>query len=74
MLSTNYLETIRMLVANGIGWSMLPEIMHTQDIVFLQVPEMRVERQLGLIHHRRRTLSNAALSFIKICQQQAQGA
>ncbi len=65
-LSTNYLETIRMLVGVGLGWSVLPAIMVDSDLVTLEVPELRIERQLGLVRHRARTLSNAAAAFVSV--------
>ncbi len=59
-LSTNYLETIRMLVAVGIGWSLLPLTMLDGQLRHLEVRELRLARTLGVVTHRERTLSNAA--------------
>ena len=63
-MSTNYLETIRMLVTIGLGWSVLPRTMLADDLVELTVPGVDIHRMLGVIHHRQRTLSNAALAFL----------
>ncbi|WP_303903714.1 LysR family transcriptional regulator [Thiohalomonas denitrificans] len=62
-LSTNYLETIRMLVSVGLGWSVLPATMIGSDLATIAIPELQLERQLGLVCHRARTLSNAASAF-----------
>ncbi|HEY5719021.1 MAG TPA: LysR family transcriptional regulator [Gammaproteobacteria bacterium] len=59
-LSTNYLETIRMLVGVGLGWSVLPESLLDERIAVLPVPGLGMQRQLGVVHLRGRTLSNAA--------------
>jgi DNA-binding transcriptional LysR family regulator len=59
-LATNYLETLKMLVGIGLGWSALPDSMADESIKQLAVPELRLRRHLGLVWHERRSLSNAA--------------
>jgi len=59
-LSTNYLETIKMLVSVGLGWSVLPESMLSKDIAAVPVQGLHIKRDLGMVWHRDRTLSNAA--------------
>lgn len=59
-LSTNYLETIKMLVSVGLGWSVLPESMLSKDIKAIPTPGLRLKRELGMVWHKSRTLSNAA--------------
>lgn len=63
-LSTNYLETIKMLVAVGLGWSLLPATMVDAGLRELAVAELRLERALGLVRHRERTPSNAAAALV----------
>ena len=63
-LSTNYLETIKMLVSVGIGWSLLPNTMLDKHISKLSVEELSLQRSLGIVYHRDRTLSNAARALI----------
>jgi len=63
-LSTNYLETIKMLVSVGIGWSLLPNTMLDKHISKLPVEELSLQRSLGIVYHRERTLSNAARALI----------
>lgn len=65
-LSTNYLETIKMLVSVGLGWSLLPQTMVDQQLRALPVRELRLKRTLGAVHHRERTLSNAARVMIEV--------
>jgi len=62
--STNYLETIKMLVSVGIGWSLLPNTMLDKHICMLSVEELSLQRSLGIVYHRERTLSNAARVLI----------
>jgi DNA-binding transcriptional LysR family regulator len=63
-LSTNYLETIKMLVSVGIGWSLLPNTMLDKHISKLSVEELSLQRSLGIVYHRDRALSNAARALI----------
>ncbi|MES9990685.1 MAG: LysR family transcriptional regulator [Candidatus Thiodiazotropha sp.] len=59
-LSTDYLETLKMMATIGLGWSLLPDILLDDQLVPLQVPELKLSRSLGIVSHRKRTLSNAA--------------
>ncbi len=63
-LSTNYLETIKMLVSVGLGWSVLPRTMLSSEVRPLKVNDLALARQLGTVHHRARTLSNAARAML----------
>ena len=65
-MSTNYLDTIRMMVKIGLGWSLLPDTMINQDLSVLNVNAPPVSRQLGYISHKERTLSKAAQRFIEM--------
>jgi DNA-binding transcriptional LysR family regulator len=65
-LSTNYLETIGMLVEIGLGWSVLPETMIHDPIVVLPVTTASLSRTLGCVTHPGRTLPNAAHAFIDV--------
>ena len=65
-LSTNYLETIKMLVSVGLGWSVLPMTMVDKDIVHLNTPDLVLSRELGIVKHAKRTPSNAASSLSAI--------
>ena len=64
-LSTNYLETIKMLTSVGIGWSLLPVTMLDARTRKLAVRELSLQRSLGIVYHRERTLSNAARELVR---------
>ena len=59
-LSTNYLETIKMMVSVGLGWSVLPRSMLNDELKTLNIENIKLERQLGVVWHSGHTLSNAA--------------
>lgn len=67
-MATNYLETLHMLVATGLGWSLLPSTLLDGDVVELEVEGLSLSRRLGAVTHRRRTLSNAAVEMIRTCR------
>jgi DNA-binding transcriptional LysR family regulator len=66
VLETNYLETVKMMAAVGLGWSVLPEIMVSKELHRLPLKSPRIERRLGILQHRNRTLSNAARAFLEL--------
>lgn len=67
-IETNYLETIRMMVAIGLGWSVLPATMVNDDVEVLAVPQLQLERQLGVVYHPDHSLSNAAQAMITVLE------
>lgn len=62
--ATNYLETIKMMVVVGLGWSVLPRTMLDSELVELAVAGLRLQRLLGVVCHTGRTLSNAARAMV----------
>jgi DNA-binding transcriptional LysR family regulator len=68
-MATNYLETIRMMTAVGLGWTVLPRSMKDASLVSIEVDEIAIERTLGLVYHRDRSLSRAASAFIECLQK-----
>lgn len=68
-MSTNYLETIRMIVSIGMAWSVLPDIMREPGLTVLSLPSINLTRKLGYIYHREHTLSNACRAFIGELEQ-----
>ncbi|MEI2742207.1 MAG: LysR family transcriptional regulator [Candidatus Competibacter sp.] len=70
--ATNYLETIKMMVAVGLGWSVLPRTMLDGDLVELSIAGLGVERTLGVVRHTGHTLSNAAGALLEILQDSTQ--
>ena len=69
-METNYLETLQMLVASGLGWSLLPETQLNEQVSIVGVRGMELSRQLGAVTHEKRSLSNAALAMIDACRRQ----
>ncbi len=69
-LATNYLETIKMMVAINLGWSVLPKTMIDAETPGLNIPGVSFSRELGYIHHHNRSLSNAASAFIQLLERQ----
>lgn len=65
-LSTNYLETIKMLVSVGIGWGLLPTTLQDDQLIKLEVSGFQLSRDLGVVFHRQRSLSNAANALTQI--------
>ena len=59
-LSTNYLETIKMMVGVGLGWSVLPRSMLNKELTTLNIEGIKLKRKLGVVWHSGHTLSNAA--------------
>lgn len=74
VMSTNYLETISMLVGTGIGWSVLPRSMVHAPMVALATDGPYMHRTLGVVTHPQRTLSNAAEAFIDVLRKFADDA
>ena len=70
-LSTNFLETISMLVGIGLGWSVLPASMVGESLVALSTDAPALRRQLGCVTHPQRTPSNAARAFLDIVKASA---
>lgn len=64
--STNYLETLKMLTAIGLGWSLLPERLIDDSLHRLAVDHAPIQRPLGYLVHRNRTLSNAARAMLAL--------
>lgn len=72
LMTTNYLETIKMMVNVGLGWSVLPKTMVDDSLAELPVQSFELSRQLGYIVHRKHSQSNAALAFIKLLEPTAE--
>ncbi|KZN12182.1 LysR family transcriptional regulator [Marinomonas sp. TW1] len=68
-MNTNNLETLAMLVSIGWGWSLLPSTLVDDRLTVLNFPELNVERKLGVLHHKHKTLSRAANAFISLLKQ-----
>lgn len=60
-LSSNYLESIRMMVEDGLGWSVLPDTLQSDRLSICDYPAVNFSRRLGTITHKQRTLTKAAI-------------
>jgi DNA-binding transcriptional LysR family regulator len=67
-MQTNNLEILKMLTVAGLGWSLLPKTMSDKSLKTLNVG-LELSRELGLVIHRKRSLSNAALALKSLIQQ-----
>lgn len=66
VLATHYLETLKMMASVGLGWSVLPDTMLDSSVMRLSVDCPTIERWLGILHHRDRTLSAAAQHMLTL--------
>src|SRR5690625_4619613 len=63
---TNHLDTIKMRLSNGLGWGVLPRsLLGDGQLRILNVQHPPLNRDLGIIYHRQRNLSNAARAFLQ---------
>lgn len=75
ILETNYLETIKVMVSANLGWSMLPTSMLDNTVIGkpLNNSDMRgleIQRVLGIVTRKNRTLSLSSQAFIALLQQE----
>lgn len=73
-ISTNYLETLKVMTSTGLGWSLLPEIMtRSNDLYIINIPGLNLSRTLGAVTHSSRTLSNAASAMLGFARNNPSG-
>ena len=70
-MATNYLEVLKMLAAIGLGWSALPRTMIDAGLNVVQIEKVEIRRELGIVTHEKRTLSNAGQAMIRIIRETA---
>src|SRR5690606_25507512 len=70
-MTTNYMETIKMMVSVGLAWGALPETMVDAQVKVLPVPGVQLSRELGYVVHGGRTLSRAAQAFVALLREDA---
>ena len=68
-IETNYLETIRMMTSIGLGWSVIPQNMMNKELFQLNLKQHFLSRQLGLITHKEKSLSNTSNTFIEMLKK-----
>jgi DNA-binding transcriptional LysR family regulator len=71
-MQTNNLQSLKMLVVAGTGWSLLPQTMLDEELQVLDIG-CKLTRDLGLVVHRKRSFSNAARAMSKLFDKHAYG-
>ena len=69
ILETNYLETIKVMVAANLGWSMLPISMLDSTLTGRSLNGLEIKRSLGIVTRRNRTLSLNSEAMITMLRQ-----
>lgn len=62
--TTNYLETIKVMVAAGLGWSVLPKIMQNGALAYRHLPATQPHRVLGIMLHKNKVMTPALRAFL----------
>ncbi len=70
-METNYIETIKTMVSVGLGWSAIPKIMVGDELASISIKDIELQRRLGIVFHRGRSLSAAAKAFIETLKIQS---
>lgn len=65
-LETNYLETIKMMVSVGLGWSILPQSMIDSGLSIIDIEGFESTRQLGIVLHKNRSHSKAVIAMLDL--------
>ncbi len=66
---TNHLDLIKMMLSVGLGWGVLPSRLIDNQLKQLPVDQPRILRPLGSIHHRQRSISQAASKFLLLLEE-----
>ena len=71
-MSTNNFDTLTMLVSIGWGWSLLPSTLVNKNHKVLAAKDLILERRLGIIYHKQRTLSRSAAAMMALLKKEIQ--
>ena len=71
IMESNYLETIKAMIQNGLGWGVLPDSMIDDSLCALTIKGIKMERHLGILLHESRTLSSPANALVEILKKHA---
>jgi len=66
IMESNYLETIKAMIQNSLGWGVLPESMIDDSLHRLTIKAVKMARHLGIILHGSRTLSGPANALLEV--------
>ncbi|MEE9337464.1 MAG: LysR family transcriptional regulator [Methylococcaceae bacterium] len=69
IMESNYLETIKAMIQNGLGWGVLPLSMIDKSLKKLTIKNVSMERHLGVLLHESRTLSSAADALLETLKE-----
>ena len=69
ILETNYLETIKVMVSTNLGWSILPQSMVDANLSSHRLRGLDVQRPLGIVTRKNRTLSLSSSAMIELLRQ-----
>ena len=69
ILETNYLETIKVMVSANLGWSILPQSMVDASLNSCRLRGLDVQRPLGIVTRKKRTLSLSSIAMIELLRQ-----
>ncbi|MFT5221537.1 MAG: DNA-binding transcriptional LysR family regulator [Planctomycetota bacterium] len=69
ILETNYLETIKVMVAANLGWSILPLSMADESLLSHRLEGLDIRRPLGIVTHKSRTLSLNSTVMINLLRE-----
>ncbi|MCU7959353.1 MAG: LysR family transcriptional regulator [gamma proteobacterium symbiont of Bathyaustriella thionipta] len=70
-LASDNLESLKMLVQAGLGWSVLPATLLDESLLPIKIADIQLQRHLGLVSHKDRTPSNAALAMMAMLRTSA---
>lgn len=71
-MTTNYLETIKMMVSVGLGWSVLPATITDSNMHIFNPHGIQLSRDLGVIALKNRSHGNAANAFLEVLRNAIQ--
>jgi DNA-binding transcriptional LysR family regulator len=71
VLETNYLETIKVMVAANLGWSILPRSMVDTSLACTILSGLAARRRLGTVTRRGRTLSPGSNAMLELLREDA---
>ena len=66
LLETSYLETIKAMIETGLGWGVLPASMLDDSLNVINLKNIKMQRQLGVVTHKARTRSSSANALLKL--------
>ncbi|MCL4107981.1 UNVERIFIED_CONTAM: hypothetical protein GTU68_017009 [Idotea baltica] len=70
-MTNNNIDTLKMLVGAGLGWTLLPKTLLDDSVKEIKLDKQNIvfERELGVVVHRKRSLSNAAKAMQRMLDE-----